>query len=156
MSDINFVKRDIVYTGKAMTTDNKVGVSFHVINEDGSLGTHMVVAMKRGRDKTVGGVYTGAEIADNSIRGYDSIRYVRQWSDQADRVTWQANDEQIAARTTAKNLEKNAAMLNDIEKVMAPLRKIYEGHRKRRDFGSMEALEQAALRALRSPPRPKE
>lgn len=154
MADKVFVPQDFVYTGKALDDKNKAFVIVRPINADGTLGKRMSYEMKKGRDRIVGAVYTGASFSEEgSIRGLDDVRFVKQWDNREERMEWKAKDEQVDVEIRNIKLEKDVGRISDIEQIMLPLRKTYENLRFRHDWAGQEAFEKAVIRALRSAPR---
>ncbi len=64
-----------------------------------------------------------------------------------------ARDEAFETQQCLAKLELDAKKVNELEALLLPLRKQYAVYSRQYDYAGQEALEQAVLRALRSPPR---
>lgn len=152
MTDTTRVPRDFVYTGQRYGSDGKRYVSIAVI-VDGTLEKERWFPYKRDYDRSVGGVYTGAEFTADTAWGLSQARYKEQYPDVAKRIEWQARHDEANKMFKLAKLEADSSRVSDLERILFDARKLYASYRKRNDYGSMEALEAAVLRALKTPPR---
>lgn len=145
---------DFVYCGRRWSdAHSKLYVSVRPI-KDGELRKEMLFEFSRKAHRTVGGVYTGATFSTTSARGLEaSLKYTRQWQDRADLIDWQSRDGAAESSARTKKLEGDAKKVSEIEKIMLPLRKQFEGYRAKRDQAGMKALRAAVIAALTSTPR---
>lgn len=146
---------DFIYVGRRLNGSKPVAAICCVL-APGKLGAEAFYDMKAFKGHVLGGVYRGAEFAGSQVRGLNRVKFVERWADTAAQVDWRARDEQVEERQRTDKLLKDAKKVHEIEAVMLPLRKLYEGYRHRRDSAGGEALEQAVLRALRVSPRASE
>jgi len=112
-----------------------------------------VFASKSLKGNVIGGVYRGAEFTDSQARGLGAVTFVERWKDQLACIDWRARDEAFEADHRRVKLEADAKKVNEVEAMLLPLRKLYASYSRKYDNAGKEALEQAVLRALRSPPR---
>jgi hypothetical protein len=147
-----FVSRDYVYCGLRLLTGGVLGVSIRPL-VDGELGDEMLLKHKRGFARTIGGVYRGAEFSPTAVRGLAQARFETQWDRQQDLIEWEARDGRARVEDRARKLEAKAGQVGEIERVMLPLRVLYDGYRRRGDFAGMEALQAAVQRSLYRAPK---
>ena len=144
----NLVPRDFVFAGKVAIVGG-IGVKIILLNDDGTLGDERVFKHSRKLERTIGGVYTGAKFNNDQAQGLDRAAYKHQWKDREAIQDWRIKSEHIDRLNRVKKLEGDAKRINEIDDVMAPLRKTYENYRRIGDFAGMDALESAVLRSLR-------
>ena len=141
-----FLPFDFVYAGRRVLKGDKAGAEiFRIV--DGRIADSFVFAAKSLKGRVIGGVYRGAEFSNNQARGLGAVEFVHRWKDQG------ARDEAFETEQRRSRLEADAKKVNEIEAIMLPLRKLYASYSRQYDHAGKEALEQAVLRALRSPPR---
>ncbi|EMO9521326.1 hypothetical protein ACR3H8_19455 [Pseudomonas aeruginosa] len=147
-----FLPFDFVYAGRRVLKGDKAGAEiFRIV--DGRIADSFVFAAKSLKGRVIGGVYRGAEFSNNQARGLGAVEFVHRWKDQGACIDWQARDEAFETEQRRSRLEADAKKVNEIEAIMLPLRKLYASYSRQYDHAGKEALEQAVLRALRSPPR---
>lgn len=150
-----FLPFDFVYAGRRLLKGDKSGAEiFRII--DGRLADSYVFASKSLKGNVIGGVYRGAQFSDSQARGLGVVTFVERWNDQLACIDWRARDEAFEADQRRIKLESDAKKVNEIEAMLLPLRKLYASYSRQYDHAGKEALEQAVLRALRSPPRKNE
>lgn len=149
-----FLPFDFVYAGRRALKGGKPGVEIYRIVE-GRLSDSFVFESKslKGKSKVIGGIYRGAQFTDDQARGLRVVTYVDRWSDPGACIDWRARDEAFEAQQRLSKLESDAKKVNELEALLLPLRKQYAVYSRQYDHAGKEALEQALLRALRSPPR---
>lgn len=147
-----FLPFDYVYAGRRALKGGKVGAKIYRI-VDNRIGDSFYFEAKDLKGKVIGGVYRGALFTDDKARNLDSVKYIDRWKDQGACIDWRARDEAFDASQRLAKLESDAKKVNEIEAIMLPLRKQYATYTRQYDHAGKEALEQAVLRALRSPPR---
>lgn len=108
---------------------------------------------KSKRRWVIGGIYSGAEFSDSSVKGLEQTRYEEKWSDTGLIIEWQALSEQAEATIRCLKVETDARKRNEIEASMLTLRQQYARLLKQRDKAGAVALEEAVIRALRAPVR---
>lgn len=148
----DLVPQDFVFTGKVRVAGGGLGIKILLINADGTLGPDRVFKHSRKMDKTIGGVYTGASFNESSALGLDNVRYKNQWDDKDAITDWRIKSEHVERIIRVKKLEGDAKRINEIDDVMAPLRKTFDNYRRIGDYAGMDALEAAVLRSLRKAP----
>jgi hypothetical protein len=150
-----FLPFDFIYAGRRALKGDKPGAEiFRII--DGRLADSFVFASKNLKGNVIGGVYRGAEFTDSQARGLGSATFVERWKDQLACIDWRARDEAFEADQRRIKLQADAKKVNEVEAMLLPLRKLYASYSRQYDHAGKEALEQAVLRALRSPPRKSE
>ena len=150
-----FLPFDFVYAGRRALKGDKPGAEiFRVV--DGRLADSFVFASKSLKGKVIGGVYRGAQFTDSQARGLGAVTFVERWKDQFACIDWRARDEAFEADQRRIKLEADAKKVIEVEAMLLPLRKLYTSYSRQYDNAGKEALEQAVLRALRSPPRKSE
>ena len=150
--DLDFLPFDFVYAGRRALKGDKPGVEIYRI-VDGRLAYSFVFEAKSLKGKVIGGVYRGALFTDTKARGFGSVQFVDRWNDKGACIDWRARDEAFEAQQRLAKLESDAKKMNELEALLLPLRKQYAVYSRQYDNAGKEALEQAVLRALRSPPR---
>lgn len=143
---------DFVYSGRCALKGGKAGAEIHRL-DDGRLAGSYVFEARSLKGKVIGGIYRGALFTDNKARGLDDVKYVDRWKDQGACIDWRARDEAFDTNQRLCKLEAEAKKINEIEAIMLPLRKLHATYLRQYDNAGKEALEQAVMRALRSPPR---
>jgi hypothetical protein len=151
----DFLPFDFVYAGQRALEGNKPGAEIYKL-VDGRLGDSYVFAAKSLKGKVLGGMYRGAEFSPDKARGIGSAAYIGRWKEMTDCVIWRAREEAFETAQRLIKLESDAKKVNEIEAIMLPLRKLYATYARQYDHAGKEALEQAVMRALRSPPRKSE
>lgn len=147
-----FLPFDFVYAGRRALIGDKPGVEiFRIVC--GRLADSYVFSSKSLKGNAIGGVYRGATFTDDQAHGLGAAKFVERWKDQVACIDWRARDEAFEASQRRIKLEADAKKVNEIEAMMLPLRKLYASYTRQYDNAGKEALEQAVLRALRSPPR---
>jgi len=150
-----FLPFDFVYAGRRTLKGDRSGAEiFRIV--DGKLADRYVFASKSLKVSVIGGVYRGALFTESHARGLTAVTFVDCWGDQLACIDWRARDEASAADQRLAKLEADARKVNEVENMLLPLRKLYASYSRRYDNAGKEALEQAVLRALRSPPRKSE
>lgn len=150
-----FLPFDFVYAGRRALKGDKPGAEiFKVV--DGQLGDRYVFAAKSLRGSVIGGVYRGAMFSKDQARGLGCVAFVERWKDSVACIDWRSRDEAFDANQRRNKLEADSKRVNEIEAILLPLRKLYASYTRQYDQAGKEALEQAVLRALRSPPRKSE
>lgn len=136
---------DFVYVGQRLLADGSAGTAIQLIDYEGGVQIlHEKVWMfdgKHGKKWVVGGIYTGASFGQTTAIGLPSA----QWNGHAygqfkDRAGWIAKDAQIHDTLRLERMRKDATRVNEIEKVMTPLRQVYQDMRDRGDYEGMHAL----------------
>ncbi|MCK9709870.1 hypothetical protein [Pseudomonas syringae] len=150
-----FLPFDFVYAGRRALKGDKPGAEIFRIIE-GRLADSYVFASKALKGHAIGGVYRGAQFTNSQARGLGTATFVERWSDQLACIDWRARDEAFDASQRLIKLEADAKKVNEVEAMLLPLRKLYASYSRQYDHAGKEALEQAVLRALRSPPRKSE
>jgi len=153
-----FKSKDLVYCGlRYSTKTKKLFVAIREIKDDQSLSEESLFDYKKNRDRAIGGIYRGAVFTSTKIRGLDAnLQYIGRWHSQAEIIRWQADNDQAEVMHRSSKLEKDENKIREIERVMKPLRVLFDNYRKRNDFAGMDALEAAAIRALKTPIRKSE
>jgi hypothetical protein len=147
------VPLDFVYCGRRIMSNGKLAVAIAPI-QDGEIQKTRLFLFDRKAHRTIGSVYSGATFSDNHMRGLIAdLKFERIWHKQEDRIEWRARDEEVETHLRTKKLEADAKKVNEIETIMLPLRIMMQNFRHKRDYGGMEALEAAVVRALKSKPR---
>lgn len=151
-----FLPFDFVYAGRRALKGGKPGVEiFRIV--DGRLAESFVFESKSlKKSNVIGGVYRGARFTDNQAYGLGAVAFVERWKDQLACVDWRARDEAFETNQRRLKLEADAKKVNEVEAMLLPLRKLHAAYSRKYDHAGKEALEQAVLRALRSPPRKSE
>lgn len=150
-----FEPSDFVYAGRRILKGGKIGVAIHRIN-DALLAVEMVFNSKHLQGNVIGGIYRGASFSTSQADGLGNAKYVGRWENAVDLIGWRARDEAIEADTRLAKLVADAKKLNELETLLLPLRKLYATYTRQYDNAGKESLEQALIRALRSPPRKSE
>lgn len=144
--------RDFVYAGRRTGKASKVfGAVKQII--DGHLGPEEYYGVDTLKGKIVGGIYTGASFHEGGSRGISSATWLKRWSVADDLIMWRAHDDAVETELRAAKLMADSKRINEIDGILLPLRKLYASYAKQYNHASREALEQAVLRSLRSPPR---
>lgn len=152
----DFRSKDFVYCGFRYSS-KKLWIAIRELNDDLSLGSEAIFEYKKNRDRIVGGIYRGASFSQEKIRGLDGqLEFIKRWHIQGDLIQWHAAHDRAASLNRSAKLEKDADKVREIEKVMKPLRVLFDNCRKRNDFAGMDALQEATVRALRTPLRKSE
>ncbi|MBX8557164.1 hypothetical protein K5D56_26510 [Pseudomonas cichorii] len=150
--DLDFLPFDFVYAGRRALKGDKPGAEiFRIV--DGRISDSFVFEAKSLKGKVIGGIYRGALFTDTQARGLGAVNFVERWKDQLACINWRARDEAFEADQRRIKLEADAKKVNEVEAMLLPLRKLYASYSRQYDHAGKEALEQAVLRALRSPPR---
>ncbi|WP_210669011.1 hypothetical protein [Pseudomonas protegens] len=144
---------DFVYTGRRLNRGQPVAAIRCVLAPGKLSDEEAYYQLKSFKGYVLGGVYRGAEFVGTQVRGLNRAEFVERWADTAAQVDWRARDEQVEEQQRIDKLQKDAKKVHEIEAMMLPLRKLYEGYRYRRDSAGCEAFERAVLRALRVSPR---
>jgi hypothetical protein len=153
--DLEFLPFDFIYAGRRTLKGDKPGAEiFRIV--DGQLADGFVFASKSLKGYVIGGVYRGARFSDSQAQGLGAVKFVERWKDQLACIDWRARDEAFEANQRRIKLEADAKKVNEVEAMLLPLRKLYACYQRQYDHAGKEALEQAVLRALRSPPRKSE
>lgn len=157
MTDKVFVKREFVYTGERRASNGARMVSLAFIDAEGKLGEPQFFDWKKAYDKYVGNVYE-CEVSEDgqTVRGLDKAQWRRTWSDEGMRILWVAKDREAKSLHAQAALEKKAGAVDDIERVLRPLRKQYSACIARFDYGGADAIERAVIATLRQPLRKSE
>ena len=146
------VARDFVYAGRRTGKASKVfGAVRQII--DGQLGPEEYYGADTMKGKILGGVYTGASFHDGGARGMNSATWLKRWSAVDDLIMWRAHDDAVETELRAAKLMGDSKKINELDGILLPLRKLYASYAKQYNHASREALEQAVLRSLRTPPR---
>lgn len=148
-----FLPFDFVYAGRRALKSGKPGAEIYRLIEGRIADSFVFEAKVLKGSNVIGGVYRGALFTDSKARGLDSVMFVDRWKDQGACIDWRARDEAFEAKQRLSKLEADAKKINEIEAILLPLRKQYATYMRQYDNAGKEALEQAVLRALRSPPR---
>jgi len=144
--------RDFVYAGRRLGKASKVfGVVRQII--DGRLGVEEFYSAETLKGKIVGGIYTGASFHETGSRGISSTTWTTRWHAPDDLIVWRAMDDAVETELRTARMMADSKRINEIDDILLPLRKIYASYAKQYNHASREALEQAVLRSLRSPPR---
>lgn len=143
---------DFVFAGRCDAIGGKTGVVIHRVVE-GKLGQQAVYEAKNLKGRVIGGIYRGASFSPDHVRGLVESQYVGRWPDKSDCIQWRARDEAHEAKRRLAKLEADAKKINELETILLPLRKQYAVYARQYDHAGKESLEQAVMRALRSPPR---
>lgn len=151
----DFIELDFVYCG-LIFSNNEFSVIVAPINPNGSLQKECFYKYKKGRDRTIGGIYRGAAFSEKSCRNIDSVTYVDTYKDAEAIIRWKARNDQAKTQERTYKLEKDAKKTNEMDAMLMTARKLYSNYRKRNDFAGMEAIEAAVLRSLRTPIRQSE
>jgi hypothetical protein len=146
--DESLVAKDFVYCGKCRITGG-IGQVYRAIEEDGSLGKEFVLKADRKYPKVIGGIYAGAKWSATQVMGLSASTYKGYWKIQDDLIGWKAKTEQIEVEVRIKKLENDAKRIDEIDIILAPLRKTYSNYRRIGDVAGMEALSAAVVRSLR-------
>lgn len=147
-----FLPSDFVYAGRRILVGGKVGVAIHRIN-DARLDEEMVFNNKQLQGHVIGGIYRGASFSTSKANGLGNATFVGRWEVAIDLIGWRARDEAIETQTRLAKTVADAKKVNELETLLLPLRKLYATYTRQYDNAGKEALEQALIRALRSPPR---
>jgi hypothetical protein len=147
----NLVPHDFVFLGK-VTVVGGLGIKIQLLNEDGTLGDIRVYKHNRKLERTIGGIYAGAKFDADHASGLDRAGYKGQWHDKDQIQDWRIKSENVERIVRTKKLEGDAKRVNEIDLVMASLRKTYDNYRRIGDYAGMEALEAAVVRSLRKGP----
>ncbi len=151
----DFIELDFVYCG-LIFRDKEFSVIVAPINPDGTLLKECCYQYKKGRDRTIGGIYRGATFSEKSCRNIDSVSFVSTFKDTESIIQWKARSDLAKTHERTYKLEKDAKKSNEMDVMLMTARKIYSNYRKRNDFAGMEAIEAAVLRSLRTPIRQSE
>lgn len=135
---------DFVYVGQRLLADGKPGTALQLVGYEGGTqnldnklwlfgGTH-------GRKWLLGGIYTGAKFTESQCVGLPAAKFVKMYGEFEDRVEWIAKDTATHAELKYERLRKDATRMNEIERVMTPLREAYQDMWSRGDTDGMRAL----------------
>jgi hypothetical protein len=116
----------------------------------------MAFDYSRGKDKVLGSVYRGATFTAHAAKGIEAAQWVKQWAHMPDLIEWTALDTEAKNKHKRIALEADAGKIDEIEKILRPLRKQYNAMFKRYDMAGCAALENAVNQALRTPVRQSE
>lgn len=149
------VALDYVFAGRRRTVTGKLVAVIRKIIGD-TLEKDELYDAKLLKGKVVGCIYRGATFHEGGSKNLKEAAFIGYWKDSESIIQWKALDEVVESAERQAKLESDAKKINEIEQLLLPLRKIHSGYNKRYDHAGKEALEQAVLRALRSPPRKSE
>lgn len=144
-----YIERLFVYCG--LRYNQELDVLIQPLDDSGALLAPQLYSYKRGRDKVLGGIYKGASFYEGGVRGLDDAVYVDTFDNRDELISWQAKHEEAKLKDRALKLEANAKKISEINRILAPLRKVHSSFISRRDYAGAEALEASVLRALRMP-----
>lgn len=140
----DLIERDFIYCGRRSLTSGKTGYALQPLEQKGDVtaffGDEMVFELRRGPRRIIGGIYTGAKFGVTQAAGIDAARFSRMWVDPEDRLTWTAKDEAVEAELKEEKMRKDLTRMNEIEKIMEPLRALYQKHYESGDTGAARAL----------------
>lgn len=111
---------------------------------------------KRGECGVVGQVYSGAKFNDKQALGLGRAVWERTWHDNGEIIEWSALATQAERKYKKLLLAKDAEKIDEIERILLPLRMQYQRAFKRYDHATCGAIEDAMLVALRTPVRARE
>ena len=152
-----FLPLDFVYCGRRWSQSSGSMVICIRAIKDGVLQAAGLYEFDRKAHRAIGGVYSGALFNEASIRNLSgALVYQRRWDVREDLIDWQSRDAAAESVSRSKKLEADAKKINEIEKIILPLRVQYDNYRKKRDHAGMDALRAAVVRALASSPRSSE
>jgi hypothetical protein len=153
-ADEAFLERDYVYCGRRWTVKNELIEAVCILNTKGTLdpaGERFYNKFKR--KKSVGGIYTGAKFTGGQVLGLSDARYKGDFPNEAQRLEWEAKDDDAELCARAYAQEKKSAQASLIEKTLLPLREAYTAMIRRGDMHGAHLLREAVSRALTLPPR---
>lgn len=148
------VALDCVYLGRRMLQGNKVGVAYAPIGPDGTLQPYRLFEAKKGFERSIGYVYTGAEWSEQSVWGLSTLKPTgKRWDDEAERLKWKALDSDTAVEKRRAALDASNKAENEYDDMLLPARKAYTSAARRGDMVTCRAIDQAVLMALHRPVR---
>lgn len=152
-----FITREFVFQGQRRGADDKRFVQIAVIEANGTLGKPMLFSWSKAREKYVGNVYSCEFSTDgNTVRGLEKAQWKHSWSNEGDRIEWDAKDREAKTLHAHALQEKKAGALDEFERILKPLRKQYSACIARFDYGAADAIERAVMQTLRMPLRKSE
>lgn len=157
-----YTEKLIVYAGKFITGFGKEYCEFFLVEQgDGNhadrLGERMAFAPgKAVGNKLVGGMYTGAKFnGEGSVIGLNNAKFYGKWKDQEQLIKWQMRNKETEAEKAAKKVAQDSSV-DELEKILLPLRKLYDKYYQMRRPDLTRQLRHAVVNALQVPPRQKE
>jgi hypothetical protein len=148
--DQEFKERDHVYTGRRSIVGGTIAHAFQPINDDGTLDAERLYKLK-GYKGIVGGRYTGAKFAESQSKGIAEAKWICQWPDEGDRMQWQAEDRAMEVYQRTAKLKADAKAMNEIDRIMLPIRKRIKLANSRGDYAAVMALKTAVQISLSKP-----
>jgi hypothetical protein len=148
--DDGFVKQRWVVTGKVVTSDNKAGIRFQRIEEDGTLSEELIYGitaayMKRFRPGIIYEVEYHPETRKAMLA---AANWKGTWPNEEERVVWRTQWDIYEAAELLKKREKDTQQRNFLRERLLPLRELYA----RTNYQGKLVMEVMVLNALRHHP----
>lgn len=144
MSDETFVERDYVYQGERIGNGNVRIVSLGVLDNGVIIRNFCLKWSKEWKIKAVGCIYAGATFSESQVKGATQAKFKEQWPNSDDRIEWLAKQAEATDEQERLKLDKKLAGSNDIDKALAPLRRVYW----KLTPSQREAMQRAVIRSL--------